>query len=363
MKKLIAVSLSLVMAAGVMAGCNSEAAKETEETKAEETTTVEESEKTEESSEETVLESEDTEVTDETEADDDRIVPNKPFEPTPEPTEPAGLVKKEVVFEGKEQSGWQPEKSVYEYEDGVLVKITYDGYRYEYGYEYQKVTEYEYDGGKLIKETSTFDNGKVNIADYEYDGDLLMSKIVKDSDGNLVESTFYTYDDGKLIEEDYTIEDEIIDEVSTTLGYNVVTTYYYDEMGYEIKHVEVLTDIEHAEYTSYSMPEIVRNYEYYYDEDGKLVKFISEDDMEYTYEYDEQGNVVKEYLSWLSMGGRKFETDKEYDEKGRPVKAYSPDPNDDSVEEWTYEEDSEGRITKIVYSNSGYSETTTYYYE
>lgn len=362
MKKLIALSLSLVMAAGVMAGCNSEAAKETEETKAEEATTVEESEETEESSEETVLESEDADVTDETEADEDRIVPNKPFEPTPEPTEPVGLVKKEVVSEESEQSVWHPTKSVYEYEDGVLVKLTYDGYKEDMGYEYQEVTEYEYDGGKLIKETSTFDYGLVLITDYEYDGDLLMSKIVKDSDGNLRETTIFTYDGDKLISEDYSTED-VVEDGCVILGYRIVTTHKYDEMGYEIEYVESMRDVEHIDFPRVEGFEVVNVFKNYYDEDGKLIKYIASDEVEITYEYDDQGNVVKEFCSYLlGEDDYKFETDKEYDEKGRIVKSYSPS-DEGWADVWTYEEDSEGRITKIVWSNPNSSETTTYYYE
>ncbi|MCR5618342.1 MAG: hypothetical protein K6F83_08640 [Clostridiales bacterium] len=362
MKKLIAVSLSLVMVAGVMAGCNSEAAKETEETKAEETTTVEESEESEESSEETELESKDTEVTEETEANDDRIVPNKPFEPTPEPTEPVGLVKKEVVSEWYGQPDSPATKSVYEYEDGVLVKLTYDGYREDMGYEYQEVTEYEYDGDKLIKETSTFDYGQVSITDYEYDGDLLTSKIVKDSDGNLMETTIFTYDGDKLISEDNRYED-VEEDGCTSLGYRLIITHKYDEMGYEIEYVETLKDVEHIDIPKDEGFEAVGVFKYYYDEDGKLIKYIAEDNIEITYEYDDQGNEVKMLCTHLwSEGNFTTEYDKEYDEKNRIVKYYSPS-DDKWVEVWTYEEDSEGRITKIVYSNPNSSETTTYYYE
>ena len=245
-----------------------------------------------------------------------------------DPTKIEGLIRIEVDNDDLEGD------YIYEYEQGKLIKETHsvDGREY--------VSEYEYEGDRLDFKYTYCDGEEYSVVRYSYvnyrlDAELFLNK----TDGKTI-TTCYLYSDGiMLYKEEYT-ED-----------YKMVIEYHRDDDGD--------MDKETLHYYSFDPDTVNKEYWdttlYSYNDDGTVQSKkiyethdkdaeLTDDKLFYdvTYTYDEFGNKISQ-------------TNISYDTQGNATEEEIT---------WDYEFDDEGRILKII-ENGGSSDgsTTTYYYD
>ncbi len=205
----------------------------------------------------------------------------------------------------------------YQYnEEGQLIQET----RVVVDY-YEEITDYEYDGDKLIhKEQTRYNNSNVSISEGE-DGPYVDIKKNKTIIPEVVTTVDYVYDGDKLVRE--TQENEIFkydrvyeyDDsgvmvamindsewnlyVETPYKLYTKTLYTYDSEGRVIKEDEYYWD-------GNSLGDLYTSNTYEYDSDGNLIQKVMYDsryDSNYidTYEYDDYGSLSKMTVSCLHL--------------------------------------------------------------
>lgn len=222
-----------------------------------------------------------------------------------------------------------------------IVRYSEDGHEYD---------EYTYDDfGNLVKDESVYDDGNRAVYEYLYDannnvikeicqyysGNVTIYDYVLDKQGRTIkelrnrssgESTviFFTYDDnGNLI--------KTVREDSDETGYT--EDYTYDERGNMLKRVTTYSDgatesfICTYDANNKLLTETYRNvwgeynYQYSYDDQGRLIKVNYHDRNNNTsvtdYTYDEKGNLIKEV--WVDDGKYWYSNECTYDDVGNVI--------------------------------------------
>ncbi len=139
----------------------------------------------------------------------------------------------------------------------------------------------------ILAQTITLTSDGHEVWDYVYQDGLILSGIDKtfyDSAGRRLSSVFQPLGggDGEVwYEAEYGSSGELVSEHTSLPSNNESRQYYYDEMGNIIMRV-VLKD---------SGGTSVDNYAYEYDEQGRILKVMSDGNIEFFY-YDEKGNIV-----------------------------------------------------------------------
>ncbi len=351
--------MGFALSALLICNCNDKKNEKTVETEAsviveDETVETKDSEIEETESEET---SASTEEAEETEEKKDEAPAKKVFKPTPEPTVTPGLVKEEVYIVS--EAGDEDLMQSYEYSDGKLIRETI--YNLDGAGPESVVKDYTYDGDKLISVVE--DNGTVlYYFQYTYEGDLLVNELVTDSIGTTrIENTYEYDEEGRLIVNIYSYE------CSGQESYVTDTSYYYDEWGYLIKKVttDITSEADTTAITEFTYDDdgnMIERFYYNGDTDGNVTKVISDA----FFEYDEEGRVV-EFVQYNNDEDEYYSMEKSiYDEDGRLRRVDRTSEKFESLNYetyWSYETDSEGRVTKSVKKDQYNDLITVYYYE
>ena len=374
MKRKIAMVLSLALAAGAFAGCDSEkvletsveSTEETSETTEEETTTSAESEETSEATEEetaTTAESEETEYEVELVIDIDSLnVPNYECNKKCAPIDLIFNDEYSIEYVLFDQSVDEDLKAI-EAESTGAIEGTYT---------------YNYENGNLIYEKrENITDFRLHENQYTYEGDKLIELMALDgapggSRSDVLRLYEYTYEDDLLVK--VTAYNQGTEEFSYEFTYKngwlVMVTeefeqywFSYDDNGNLTRYIKQYIDSDYQD--AYQI-------EYTYDENGNL---LSETESVYNpvaekfefssafeYEYDEAGNLIRYDTPMVSI-------EYTYDDKGNLlIKTVLDDGSVDRQATYEYEFDDEGRITKKVedeiyyWSEDPWTITTTWTY-
>lgn len=199
-------------------------------------------------------------------------------------------------------------ETTYIYDNGNLSELIIESYHDDNTPSYTERRTFQYDNlGNLLKETF-YDNDSISRwIEYEYEFD---------SQGNCMNETICGYhaesDRYYIFENTYNISGNIVSLTYTSysgdvISYKSSTTYEYDNLGYLSKEKN-------------------------YDGDGLLFSQI-----DYIYRFDNSGNMIEKRISGSSDGEINYEQDYEYiyDEDGKIVKIlYS---EGEYCYEWYYE--------------------------
>lgn len=169
------------------------------------------------------------------------------------------------------------------------------------------VFEYTYNAmGNVTKEVSTDSEGKVETCMYIYDAMDNLTKEVKTSASGVITTYENTYDaSGNIITRMYddVVEQWTYDDDGNMLDHRyilngavmLIISYTYDDEGNKIGETSQPTTAGRKTF-----------YEFFYDQEGKLIKEVVKDSLgdggTYEWTYDKYGNVQKEVFTNIKEG-------------------------------------------------------------
>ncbi len=279
-----------------------------------------------------------------------------------------GIVIKEV--ETRKTFVRTTDYTLNEYGDVIKIEYSLDSIPNKVPYE-EHVFSYTYDDeGRIIKKVTDWPNGETTTEEYIYNeyGDVTKKTETNTQGTTSITDTEYVYENGIMVKKTTTCNEYSESKV----------VYEYDSHGSKI-HEESKSVSRDYEYTYDELGRVatmLRNFdakqmfEYTYDENGNEIKRVSYvpgvPDIKNTIEqiFDENGNVLQ-IVESIDNGRSVYTTKHTYDERGNMLTNFKVDKNSETQTDlvYSYVYDEDGKILEKTIEARGTGSKNRYVYE
>jgi hypothetical protein len=207
----------------------------------------------------------------------------------------------------------------------------------------------------LLQTLEEYDeNGNLTLEiGYTRDGEIGdKSEFRYDRSNRVIESRIYGQD-GEMLERNEMVRDHdgrLITELVHYLdGSTDIRSFFYDDKG-NLTGLEVKDDEDELDFSE--------RYSYEHDKLVKIERFDEEEEVIFYQEDHYENGVLATRKVWSSEEEEPFTLVTEFNEKGHRIKEIRYDSRDKVIERNIYEEDGQGRVSKIIEENKFRKNTT-----